>query len=298
MTFLPLRLRPMKDGNVLCVNDTGQHFTASEDYIGRLAAGVVANADARRLRDAGHILETDDPLGWAAHARGVAERLSRAGSLDYLILVPTLRCNLACSYCQVSRVGVKREGFDWSETTLAAVIRTIDALPTNRIKIEFQGGEPTLRPDLIRAVIAACERFEEHEFVICTNLNELNPEILKIFDRPDVFISTSLDGDASTHGHNRTGDKGATAHFFMNLRTITSRYGPRKVSALPTVDPSSPPDVDSLIEAYASHGFDSIFLRPINFQGFARKRHKGSREQDDAWRAYYGGFVQIGRAHV
>lgn len=292
MTFIPLRLRPMKDGNVLCVNDTGRHFSAPEDFIESLVGEAIIGIDARRLRDAGHWLEADDPLGRAAHARGVAEHLTRAGPLDYLILVPTLRCNLACSYCQVSRVGLKRQGFDWSEEMLAAVIATIDALPTNRIKIEFQGGEPTLRPDLIRAVIAACERFEERQFVICTNLHELTPEILEIFDRPDVFISTSLDGNATTHGTNRTGDKGATDHFFANLQAITSRYGPRKVSALPTIDPASPPAIDDLIDVYVAHGFDSIFLRPINYQGFARKRHKGSREQDDAWRAYYERFVR------
>ncbi|MEI9899144.1 MAG: hypothetical protein WDN31_02365 [Hyphomicrobium sp.] len=168
----------------------------------------------------------------------------------------------------------------------------LDGLSTDRLKVEFQGGEPTLRPDLIRAVMARCERFARREFVICTNLQELTPEILDLFDREDVFISTSLDGDAATHGKHRTGDQTATDGFLANLRFVIDRYGSGRVSALPTIDPAAPPDCDTLIDAYASLGLDHIFLRPINYQGFARKRHKHAREQDEAWRAYHERFVR------
>src|SRR3546814_11754690 len=71
------------------------------------------------------------------------------------------------------------------------------------------------------------------------------------------------------------------------------------------LEPLAPPDIDALIDSYAALGLDSIFLRPINFQGFVRKRHRGSREQDDRWRAYYERFVHrliernwADRAHV
>jgi His-Xaa-Ser system radical SAM maturase HxsB len=292
MNFIPLRATLLQNDALLCVNDTGRHFTASATFVEQLASGNMPVADARRLRDLGHVLAPDDALGWVAHARGVAERLTQAGQLDYLILVPTLRCNLACSYCQVSRVGIDRAGFDWSKETLAAVLDTIGRLPTRRIKIEFQGGEPTLRPDLIRVVMDACARFDERQFVICTNLLDVSEEVIEIFDHPDVFISTSLDGNAALHGRNRTKDKGTTDRFFANLRSVIERYGPRKISALPTIDASSPPDIDDLIDVYVAHGFESIFLRPINFQGFARKRHKASRAQDDGWRNYYERFVR------
>ncbi|WP_157217955.1 His-Xaa-Ser system radical SAM maturase HxsB [Flavisphingomonas formosensis] len=292
MTFLPVRVRPLSDEAALCVNDAGRFFAGSHGFVDRLLDEALTPMDRQFLAREGHALEADDPLGLAAHLHGVAERLSRAGPLDYLILVPTLRCNLSCSYCQVSRAGLAAPGFDWSEETLAAVLACLDALSTDRIKIEFQGGEPTLRPDLLRAVIARCERFAERQFVVCTNLQQIDDEILALFDRPDLFISTSLDGDATTHGRNRTGGPVRTDRFLANLRTVVDRYGPGKVSALPTIDATAPPDIDTLIEAYAAHGLDSIFLRPINFQGFARKRHKDAREQDLAWRAYYERFVR------
>src|SRR3546814_9063580 len=88
-----------------------------------------------------------------------------------------------------------------------------------------------------------------------------------------IYISTSLDGDVATHTANRTATPAATKRFRTNLETVIARYGPDKVSALPTLDPLAPPDIDALIDSYAALGLDSIFLRPINFQGFARKRH-------------------------
>lgn len=292
MNYLPLRVRALDAERTLVVDDSGGFFAGSSGFFDRLANETLTDLDHAFLRAGGHEIAADDPLAGAAHLRGLADRIVRAGQLDYLILVPTLRCNLSCSYCQVSRVAEAQPGFDWSEETLAAVLALIDGLDTPRIKIEFQGGEPTLRPDLIRAVINRCERFERAEFVICTNLQRLSSEVLELFDRQNVFVSTSLDGDALTHSRNRTRTAAATSDFLTNARMLIDRHGPTKLSALPTIDPANPPAVDDLIDAYVALEQDSIFLRPINYQGFARKRHANAREQDDAWRAYYRRFVK------
>ena len=295
--FLPLRTHPLGEG-ALCVGDGGRFFAAPPELLDRLASDALTAADEAFLLREGHLLRDGDSLGEAAHAYNLAERMSLAGPLDYLILVPTLRCNLSCSYCQVSRADLDARGFDWTDETLAAVLALLDGLEADRIKIEFQGGEPTLRPDLIRAVVERCEshlasgKLVAAQFVICTNLQALSSEILELMDRPNLFVSTSLDGDFATHERNRTATSAATDRFLENLVGLIDRYGAHKVSALPTVDPLDPPDVHDLIDAYAGFGLDSIFLRPINFQGFARKRHRESREQGSAWRAYYERFVR------
>ncbi|WP_066793510.1 His-Xaa-Ser system radical SAM maturase HxsB [Sphingomonas soli] len=292
MTFLPLRVRATRSGDMLCVNDTGSFFATTTRLLDRLGDNQLTPSDLAFLKAEGHAIDPQDRLGDVAYLYNLAERATFAEQLDYLILVPTLRCNLSCSYCQVSRAGLNQPGFDWDDATLTAVLEMLDTLPSPRIKIEFQGGEPTLRPDLIRAVIERCERFEERQFVICTNLQRVDDEILALFERPDLYISTSLDGDALTHQRNRTATDSNTDLFLHNLKAVIDRYGPHKISALPTIDPTAPPDIDTLIDSYAGLGFDSIFLRPINFQGFARKRHSASREQDAAWRAYHERFVR------
>ena len=291
MTFAPLRVRAMEGTKTLCVNDSGRFFASSGVTVERLARGQFNDHELAILRRDGHWIEHDDPLAMAAYKRAVARRLSVPGTLDYLILVPTLRCNLACSYCQVSRVNEAQPGFDWSDETLSHVLAQIDRLEGNQVKVEFQGGEPTLRMDLIKAVIERASRFERRQFVICTNLQRLDDEMLALFERPDVVISTSLDGDAATHRKHRTKTGEATANFYANLRTVVDRFGPSKVSALPTVDAEDPPDPGELIDTFVEYGIDSVFLRPINYQGFARKRHAASRTQDETWRAYYERFV-------
>ena len=178
MTFAPLRLRAVAGGQTICVNDTGRFFSCSDAFIGRLSQGTLSESDDSFMRQEGHRLEDDDALGWAFHTRSVAKRLAVVGQLDYLILVPTLRCNLNCSYCQVSRVDAEKQGFDWTNETLAAVLGRIDELETDHLKIEFQGGEPTLRPDLIQAVIDRAQRFNQKQFVICTNLQNVNDDTL------------------------------------------------------------------------------------------------------------------------
>lgn len=263
----------LRSGDLLLVDSSGQF---------QRAGGPAESAHLHR----------GGPLPEIARRWDVQARAARPVELDYLILVPTLRCDLACSYCQVSRVSLDRLDHDWSTETYAAVLQLIAGMTATSVKIEFQGGEPTLRPDLLLGIMDACSRFERADFVICTNLSRLDDEILSIFARPDVQISTSLDGPMALHRSRRTASDDATARFSANLDEVIRRFGPGKVSALPTLDPESPPAPGHLIDAFTSRGLTSIFLRPVNFQGFARKRHAHSRTPSDRWHRYHETFVR------
>lgn len=218
--FLPLRTHPFGEG-ALCVGDGGGFFTAPADFLARLAGDALTASDRDFLLRGGHLIQDGDGLGLAAHTYNLAERLTLAGPLDYLILVPTLRCNLSCSYCQVSRANLAAQGFDWTDETLGGVLKVIDSLETDRVKIEFQGGEPTLRPDLIRAVIERCEaglaagRLVEAQFVICTNCNSSHRKFSSCSTGP-IFTSAPR----STGPQRRTA---ATARVVMPPRACSSR---------------------------------------------------------------------------
>lgn len=289
MTHLALRSRALANGSLVHVNESGGFLGSGLDFARRLALGKLDRRDLVQLQEFGHAIADGDELALHHHDFRVAQRLTKAGPLDYLILVPTLRCNLSCSYCQVSRVAASAKGFDWDEATLNNVLALLDDLTSPSIKIEFQGGEPTLRPDLVARVIERCERFEQKQFVICTNLHHLDDKIWQLFDRPDLYISTSLDGTMAAHAKQRT--LAETPLFERNLRAVIDRYGPTKLSALPTIDPTDPPDPDKIIDTFNQYGLTSIFLRPINFQGFARKRHAHSQKVDAAWNLYHRKFL-------
>jgi His-Xaa-Ser system radical SAM maturase HxsB len=261
------------------------HVNASGTF--RLERGSFAKESAT---DAGSKLA--HPLFDLSRQARAAARLTDVRTLDYLIFVPTLRCNLSCSYCQVSRAPVDQLKFDWTEETLGHVVALLASLETDHIKIEFQGGEPTLRLDLIEAVIRAADRFVTKQFVICTNLAHLSDDLWTLLENPDVLLSTSLDGLEAIHTRQRTGSEAATTQFLANAEAVIDRFGAGKLSALPTTDPSRPPDPDDLIDAYLKLQQTDIFLRPINYQGFARKRFAEARDTQASWWDYYERFVR------
>ena len=94
----------------------------------------------------------------------------------------------------------------------------IKDLKTNYVKIEFQGGEPTIRLDIIEDIIKYCKKLnKEFEFIICTNLSNLNEKFQEILEYPQVKISTSLDGNELVTSANRTNDNDQTKIFFKIL---------------------------------------------------------------------------------
>jgi His-Xaa-Ser system radical SAM maturase HxsB len=284
-----LRSRTLAHGTLYTAT-SGRFFLASNAFRDRLVGQELGDEDRCFLERSGCLPE--GMLASSAAKLAAVRRQAHAATLDYLILVPTLRCNLSCSYCQVSRADEGASGFDWTEVVRDDVVRLVRTLEAPSVKIEFQGGEPTLRPDLIEDVIASVPRHLDASFVICTNLERIDDRLLSLFDRQDVTISTSLDGDAATHRRQRPPNRTSSVSCFEeNLAFLLQRYGPRKISALPTIDPVAPPDIDGLIDAYAARGFSSIYLRPINYQGFARKRHAASRGLSNAWQDYHKAFI-------
>ena len=289
MRIRPLRFRNVSNG-IFFSDDAGGWFLSDETFLQRYAEEKLLPDDIDFLRSRGLIV-SEDELSDTSFAWRWANRIATEGKINYLMLVPTLRCDLQCEYCQVSRVAEDAKGFDWSEDTLEHVIRFIDSLETDELKIEFQGGEPTLRIDLLQSIRDFCRnRFSKTEFVVCTNLQRVDECILDFFDAEDTYVSTSIDGGTSTHTKQRTKSEAATNEFFKNLEIVSDRIGLNRISALPTIDPTNPPNFNELVNQYKKLGIQSIYLRPVNYQGFARKNVPQSSEISK-WLTYHDDFI-------
>lgn len=292
MQVWPLRFRDLDDHRAILADDSGAYFLAENEFVERYARDALTPSEERFLREKGHAFERAGDLAHTGFLARWSRRQYVGGGSAYLILIPTLRCDLKCSYCQVSRVPHAAQGFDWNEETLQKVLGFLDSLPVEEIQIEFQGGEPFLRLDLLEAVAAfARRRFRRVRFVVCSNLQTLDEDILAFLDSEDVLISTSLDGPHQVHTRNRTADSALTEAFLSNLEQVIGLIGPGRVSALPTIDMEEPPDPEGLIAAYEAFGFTSLYLRPVNYQGFARKSHPKARASA-AWNDYYRDFIK------
>lgn len=292
MKVWPLQFRKLPDGDLLFSDDSGAFFRSSEPFLERYVGDQLTETDIRYLIQQGHAYRSEGDLSFVSYATRWARSINPARDLSYFIFVPTLRCNLMCDYCQVSRAAENAKGFDWDQKKLDQVIAMLDNQKTEEIKIEFQGGEPLLRLDVLEAIRSFCRvRFKSAQFVVCTNLQSVSDDAWNFFDSDDTHISTSFDGTSELHQQRRTKTKVVHSQFNRNLDLALSRCGPERVSALPTIDPFEPPSPEDIITAFASRGLNSIFLRRINYQGFARKKFdfEGSMEK---WRAYYRSFVR------
>lgn len=293
MSVWPLKFRETADEGILFADDAGGFFKSDEGFLRRYCSDTLTASDETFLQDGGHSFGKELDLPWTSFAYRWSRRQARPQQLSYVILVPTLRCNLTCGYCQVSRASETARGFDWTADTARDVLSFIDGLETTDIKVEFQGGEPMLRVDLLEKVRTFCRsRFREAQFVVCTNLQRLGSRELEFLEADDTFVSTSLDGDRATHERQRTHDTARTSAFFSNLDHVVSRLGPGKVSALPTIDVDDPPNFTTLLDNFENYGIRSVYLRPINHQGFARKLLQGGHALA-RWNRIHADFIDL-----
>lgn len=272
----------------LMTTDSGNISIVNENTLLRFINDSLNSNEIDFFLENGFLYEKLNDIYHRSFLTNFHERHRISDDLNYIILVPTLRCDLSCHYCQVSRAPEHARGFDWDVGTLEGVKQMIAALRTRHLKLEFQGGEPSLRADAIEEIADFCRpRFESLDIVICSNLSRISETMLRLLERPEVSVSTSLDGPPELHDRQRTGDARLYQGFIENLEFVIRRFGIEKVSPIPTVDFVRFPDPVPLIDSYRHFGFDSIHLRPVVPHGFARKTAAADAYGVETWNAYY-----------
>lgn len=290
--IVPLRFRRFGHDSIVVSDEAGRFFVSSAEFVSRLAEEHLTEADLTFLDQRGYLLKEPGDLNETAFLYNLAQRLQPPAPLSYAILIPTLRCDLSCAYCQVSRAAQTAKGYDWDEETLQAVLTYLDVNGGDTIQIEFQGGEPTLRLDIMKRVADfARQRFADPRFVICTNLSVIDDQFADFIANDDVYVSTSLDGPSWLHKAQRTVSSERTKAFFENLRRACDA-APNRVHALPTLDVNKLPDPDELLDAFDAFGLRSLYLRPVSYHGFARKRHPSSAVYDPNWARFYERVIE------
>lgn len=155
------------------------------------------------------------------------------------MIVPTLRCDHTCKYCQVSRASLSAKNFDLKEEKIPKIISLIKKLSSKPYKIEIQGGEPLLRFDLIKkiyqeAVIVLGE--ENIEFVITSSLSLLNDDMIDWSINKPIYYSVSLDGTESIHNKNRILPNGNSFQLVENnIKKLQKALGKSHVATVTTV---------------------------------------------------------------
>jgi len=167
--------------------------------------------DDRRLRD---------------HLASVAR--SEPGVMS-ITLLPTLACNLACTYCfQKGSPAYNTMSPETEEQTIEFILRKVDEAGSRELRMEYFGGEPLARKDVVlrtaeilsRSMAARGGVFSWHIITNGVNLDRPFVEAMNRFGQGGIKIT--LDGDKETHDQSRVyrSGKGSFDVIFENLVAV------------------------------------------------------------------------------
>lgn len=287
--LLPFRFTTIAGHEVL-VNEVGDMLTAPMGTVKQVVMRTIdTSSDLYKSLVANFFLsEQRLPNLLDIYAERLAEKkrfLDDGTALHIFVL--TLRCNQLCVYCQASSLEECVSHATMSHDSMRYAVHHMFKSRSKHLTMEFQGGEPTLEPKLLRYGIELAEEINQTEqrhmtYVLCTNCINLTEEVLQICEQYNVLISTSLDGPSWLHNKNR-GKEDSYEKVVKGISKARERLGNDRVSALMTASENSLNFPKEIVDEYLSLGFTSIFLRALNPYG------KASENND--WKLYTERFI-------
>ena len=206
---------------------------ATLSAIARVTAGE-GGESAEDCEIAGELAELGFLVADRAHddrrLRSHLERVARGEpGVMSITLMPTLACNLACSYCfQKGSPAYNTMSRETEEQALEFILRKVDAAGSRVLRMEYFGGEPLARKDTVlrtaeilsRSMAARGGSFTWH---IITNGISLDRPFVEAMNRfGEGGVKVTLDGDKETHDQARVyrSGKGTFDVIFDNLVAV------------------------------------------------------------------------------
>lgn len=267
-------------GKFIVTSDSGNWLFLSKEELASLKKEDFSENDElfQKLKNKGIILMESNVLREINDIRNRSASCFQGVSLH--IVIPTLKCNHRCVYCHAGVSSSCSE--DMTEDTAKKIVDFIFQSPSKQITIEFQGGEPLLRFDLIKFIINYAKQKnlsggKDLLFTVVSNLSLIDDEKLKFLADNDISICTSLDGPKEIHDFNRKflGGKSSYDLVSSGINKVNEYYtfnniNSHRLNALITITKKSLNYSKEIIDEYQKQGFDNLHLRFLNNLGDAR----------------------------
>ncbi|MFC1728441.1 His-Xaa-Ser system radical SAM maturase HxsB [Nanoarchaeota archaeon] len=193
------------------------------------------------------------------------------------IVLPTLRCNSKCIYCHSSAKECAEKEYDMDIETAKKTLEFIFQTPAQKFTIEFQGGEALLNFELFKYIVEEGKRMAKAKnkivnFVLVSNLINMNNKFLDFITKEKVDLCTSLDGPKEVHDKNRLLENGGGTYDIVvdNIKKV----GRAKcdLGVLMVTTRHSLNCWKEIIDEYVKNGQHQIQLKYINKLGFAKDK--------------------------
>ncbi len=189
----------------------------------------------------------------------------------FVTLMPTLACNLACTYCfQKDHPGVAKMPPPVEDATLEWILRRVDERGLRHLSIHYFGGEPLTRKDfclrtaeVLSASMAA--RGGTFSWQMTTNAIGLTVEFATAMKKfGDGVFKVTLDGDKETHDKMRVwrSGRGTFDEIFANVLAVAPHA---RIRVGGNFLPDQAASFERLLERLNAAGvpLDSVHFKPI-----------------------------------
>lgn len=261
-----------REGQVLIINPNGFRWAViSKKALRSLKSSLKENSElASQLKNDGIISDQ------FSHQEMI--KCNRNKPLSIVVLHTTNRCSLDCNYCYSDANSSSKE---MSLGTAQKTIERIAEFGSSPMKLEFHGGEPTLRPDFIYEVIKYGNKFRLNDipllkYSIQTNGVNISGYLMDIFRENTFSVGISLDGPEEFHNKNRIypSGKGSFEDVIKTIQNLNSKG----VDFSTTCVVSDPSVLDYYPEFMIKNNIRSVKFNPY-FEGQGRAHsHEMSEE--------------------
>lgn len=278
---LPIKFRELEDGRTVISNLANTYHVLDNKQslrdvfeLGQCSSKKLLNELEQKL-----FITSDSDFESKVHltTSAFSKRINKDLTSPRLIMiVPTLRCDHHCSYCQVSRVNADLSGFDLQSSQIPSLINYITKIEKPPYKIEFQGGEPLLAFDFIQTFYEQFEievGQENFNIVIATSLSLIDQSIINWCKGKNVGFSTSIDAGKKAHNkHRKLITKNSFELVQKNINWIHHELGKDKTGTVTTVTRDGLEGYDELVDTHLALGLIGMFVRPVSSYGFAEEK--------------------------
>lgn len=278
MKLNPFLFRKNTRNNKIFISNQlgGWSFLRNEADLYTLIAAPSESIDAERLQSKGFLSgDGESDLYERAAESKITQRFSRlCGKPSLVMVVPTLRCDHTCKYCQVSRAPISSAAHD-IQLSPQEVANFITRTAAKRFKLEVQGGESLLALEFIYKLVGLLREMREISFevVLCTALGPAIDDVFIDWCREEsVQLSVSFDGFLDLHSklriHSENGD--SASRFLEQRRKLEDASLSERISYVSTLTREAlQRGPRAYIDACLSVGITRIYTRELSEYGFA-----------------------------
>lgn len=270
--WLPFyNMRSIQD-KIILTNRAGDWDILTQEEFNQINKPLVSRIMIERLAESNLILYNNNQDSVLETWKAFNNNIDQNGPQLHIIHL-TRRCNLGCSYCHSAAIPLDKKNQDLNNSNALYIADFIIDSPSEFVSINFQGGEPTLMPGLIKTIMDKLLKSNKKiKASITTNGTNLNDEVVQILKEYKISISISIDGPREIHDKIRIDREGNGSYdkVIEAREFIKNTEGLKYSGSIMVLSKDTISNVKGIIDEYVANKQRYVHLKPVTKLGFGK----------------------------